>query len=794
MSLLFYGGLWIIIRNETAKKGSTTLLNYANLNDVEFEYLCQDIMSKKLQVNLRRFATGRDGGIDLTDDPSNHNIIVQVKHYIKTNVNGLIAALRDEVSKVKKLHPNQYYVCCSQKLSPAKTNEIYTLFSDYMGSAFNVVTLIEIEDFLVAPENIDILRKHYKLWISSTTLLDDIQNNDIFIDCEALLSSIHEDEKYFVQTLAYDHALECLENNQTLCLIGDPGVGKTTTSKMLLLHFTANGYRARYTTDGANLSSLKNSLSQNPDIKEIVLLDDCFGQAYFNMKETQGNELLSLVRYVKQSSNKLLILNSRVTIFREAQERTPELIKSKYNKEYKLQVLDMSAMSDIEKAIILYNHLYFNGVDAERFAAIKQKKNYQKIVLHANYNPRIIEFVSNPRIYADIPPEHYFSFIVKNLNNPNEVWDDEYERKLSIVDRVLLTTLYSLTNSTCLIDFVEKCFNERIKKLDSVDKTVNQFKSSLSRLQNSFVKIVDKEDRKMLTMSNPSVNDYLGTRLSKNSLERDDLVGGAASVRQLKRLFNEDDFERELERILRNGTIPTYIFEDEGEKRAFIAYCVADKKILDSRYKEFVFAYLKNMKDVNIYEKEVVLSATVFQNLLDEDVCKFYGVDTLLENFVLLKKILSNFGLEDLITAVTKCYNLYGDHDEYLILCKELIKEEIVAYCDVDVIDFDISVYKHISAVCQATQLDAEPDFDEAAESIVQETVSIVLDEITGYLDTLPEALSMPDTFIDELHISVSGAENLVESYVQADYDADDDKRYYPAHSDLSEVDYIFDR
>ena len=42
------------------------LLNYSNLNDVEFEYLCQDIMSKKLGTSLRRFAAGKDGGIDLT--------------------------------------------------------------------------------------------------------------------------------------------------------------------------------------------------------------------------------------------------------------------------------------------------------------------------------------------------------------------------------------------------------------------------------------------------------------------------------------------------------------------------------------------------------------------------------------------------------------------------------------------------------------------------------------------------------------------------------------------------------
>ena len=43
--------------------GEVKMLNYNNLNDVEFEELCQDIIEKKLGVQLHRFAEGRDGGI-----------------------------------------------------------------------------------------------------------------------------------------------------------------------------------------------------------------------------------------------------------------------------------------------------------------------------------------------------------------------------------------------------------------------------------------------------------------------------------------------------------------------------------------------------------------------------------------------------------------------------------------------------------------------------------------------------------------------------------------------------------
>ena len=219
------------------------MLNYANLNDVEFEYLCQDIMQKKLNVELHRFAKGKDKGIDLADDVHTKNIIVQVKHYMASSVSQLIAKLKEEVDKVAKLSPKEYYICCSKVLSPQKVDEIYQLFPKYMSSPSNIITLNEIDDFLNAPENIEILKKHYKLWIESTGILQEIGNTNIFVDCETLLADIESEKNLFVKTSAFNSALKCLQDNKTLFITGNPGVGKTITSKMLVLHYAALGYR-----------------------------------------------------------------------------------------------------------------------------------------------------------------------------------------------------------------------------------------------------------------------------------------------------------------------------------------------------------------------------------------------------------------------------------------------------------------------------------------------------------------------------------------------------------------------
>ena len=100
------------------------MLEYRNLSPLEFEYVCQDIMQAMLQIPLRRFAPGKDGGIDLVDDLSNPGVIVQVKHYINSPYVALKQALKAELPKIRKQNPKQYFICCSQQLSPRQTKEI----------------------------------------------------------------------------------------------------------------------------------------------------------------------------------------------------------------------------------------------------------------------------------------------------------------------------------------------------------------------------------------------------------------------------------------------------------------------------------------------------------------------------------------------------------------------------------------------------------------------------------------------------------------------------------------------
>lgn len=236
----------------------------------------------------------------------------------------MLRTLKKEIQKVKELQPEKYYICCAVKLTAKNKQEIYDMFSDYMESANDIVSLIDIDDFLECPENMDIVRKHYKLWLESTNILRQVFNQSIFIDCEVLLCNIEEDSRRFVETSCYYECLDILEKERMLLLLGMPGTGKTMTTKMLAIYYASKGYTIRYTTNGY-ISDIKNAISTQKDLPEIILLDDCWGQHYFRMKETQGNELLSLVKYVACHKNKKLIMNFRVTIFQQAKESVIDL-------------------------------------------------------------------------------------------------------------------------------------------------------------------------------------------------------------------------------------------------------------------------------------------------------------------------------------------------------------------------------------------------------------------------------------------------------------------------------------
>lgn len=780
------------------------MFNYHNLNDVEFEALCKDVMERMLSTKLRLFAKGRDGGIDLTDNVSTHNIVVQVKHYIRSTFSNLRTTLRTEIINVEKWKPKKYYLCCGMELTDANVSEVYSMFSEYMESDENIISLTEIDEFLQKKENEDIVRKHYKLWLYASNILSQLYNQNIFVDCEALLGDIEEESKYFVQTEIYNTCIECLDKDRILMLTGHPGVGKTLTSKMLVLYYASQGYAVRYTTNGI-LSDIKRVLSQDKDAKEIVLLDDCLGQHYFSMKENQESELVALAKYIRMHENKKLLLNSRITILNEARERYESFDMFFKEKKIDKLTINMDNITSLEKAKIFYNHLVSKKVPKVYYENIRGNRNYLKIVMHNNYTPRIIEHVTLGSNYFKITPDKFADYIFEALNNPQDIWKNEYYQRIREEDRIFLTTLYSLTDTTIGYNILKKCFEFRLLQMNNIDYTLNNFEMVLVRLNQSIIKIIDNKGEMYIGVINPSVNDFLKNIFSTNDLEVEKIRSSILYYLQMERCYSKDELPQIIEKKMIDGTILNINFNTKMEKDYFITSNICEKNILNKVYKENIENFFQDTLPWAISIRGVLSFVDVLKILLVEPILSYYDIGKIL-NKQTIKNLISGIALEDLVSTINVLYEyIYYNKTtiefslSFTNICKQVLLENISDYVDNVIVseycdNYDIQDL--INNNMNHGQYEMEIDEKSVKGTIEGWINDDVYEEISGKLGVLNEGLQIK-VDIPTIHIDENEVDDVINSYLEGrydDYGDDYEGRGGSGESYVNEIEFIFER
>nr|WP_282564206.1 restriction endonuclease [Providencia rettgeri] len=108
--------------------------DFTRLNDKEFEDLVIDLISaENPNTQIERFMPGRDSGMDGRFYTDSNNVIIQSKHYIKSNYSSLIKNLKLEAPKVTSLNPSRYILAICQGLTNIRKNEIIKIFgSQYL--------------------------------------------------------------------------------------------------------------------------------------------------------------------------------------------------------------------------------------------------------------------------------------------------------------------------------------------------------------------------------------------------------------------------------------------------------------------------------------------------------------------------------------------------------------------------------------------------------------------------------------------------------------------------------------
>jgi hypothetical protein len=523
--------------------------DFSTLNPTDFEKLVCDLLNKHIDGNnyakYRSFKEGKDRGIDLlfSTKDNDFEIIVQVKHYIKSSFSKLKHDLiKIESDKVQKLNPKQYIFVTSQELSIHNKEEIRNIFTPYITSLEDIFGRDDLNDLLRLHPDIE--ERHFKLWFSSTAALKKLLNYRL----EGRNNEFSENElkrklRLFVSTEELVRAKYLLDINKFLIITGEPGVGKTTLSEILLYKFLSKDFELTVIYD--DIKEVEYVL-KNDNSKQLFYFDDFLGhtQAEINKSKSAEISLLKIISRIEKLENKYLILNTRKFIlntFLEESERFRNFFPLRSENKIELYSYSYGA-----KRRMLDNHLFESGLDDILIQEIKKSSFF--ICTHQNFSPRHIEFFTT-KLYIDkFKPNELQNFIIDNLVNPKRIWEHAYLNQITDYERFFLNTLYSLGGDVGLID-LENTYNSRLNfetKNNNFPKPLNSFNDCLKKLDGGFININNIRDSHKVSFINPSLEDFLHYSIDNNISEIERILFSAINVNQFYYFF-KPFFDKEVD-------------------------------------------------------------------------------------------------------------------------------------------------------------------------------------------------------------------------------------------------------
>jgi len=522
--------------------------DFSTLNDKEFEKLARDILNKKFDLDLQDFKYGQDLGVDLRySSPKNINsIVVQAKHYVKSGYKKLLSELKNkELPKVNSLKPDRYIIVTSLPLSNKYKNEIFVVFQPYIQSPNDIFGCEDLNKYIEADSELE--RKWYKLWLSSLNVLNTVLHNAVLGRSAFAESKIKKTIQLYCHSQSYDDAFEILSKHKYILITGQPGVGKTTLANFLTYYLLSQDHQLIYID--SDVKDAEELFVNDPLTKQVFYFDDFLGANYLEIinPRTSESSFVNFLERIKNTDGKYLILTTRTTIFRTALDRYEKMKRIKVDIARK--EIELGKYSELDKARILYNHLYHSNMDEEHKQEILSGKKYWDIIIHRNYNPRLIEFITNANNSIDVPKGKFMEFVSRNLENPEEVWRHAYEQQLSAEEVILLHIIYSQKQNT-QIDDTRLLFDNMLQyEVASFNHrpTINPFINACKKLLDGILKkeVTISSKLELINFINPSINDFLNNYFLANNEARWKLIRGSKNIEQFEQykqyFFNYSD-------------------------------------------------------------------------------------------------------------------------------------------------------------------------------------------------------------------------------------------------------------
>ncbi|MGB8990730.1 MAG: restriction endonuclease, partial [Desulfobaccales bacterium] len=470
--------------------------SFHTLSPIDFENLVRDLLQSEFSIRLETFKSGRDDGIDLRYAPSGDgNLIVQAKHFLSSGFRSLLSHLKNkEKSKIDIIKPNRYLLATSVPLSPGNKESIKEALAPHIKNTGDIYGKDDLNNLLGLFPKIE--RNNFKLWLSSTTLLEDILHSKIINQSRITLENIRDKARIYVINDSFKSAIEILKKYNYVIIAGIPGIGKTTLANMLVLHFINANYD--FVDVSYDISEAYTLMDHNRPL--VYLYDDFLGRTSLEAKlqKNEDHRLFKFISAIRKSKSAKLILTTREYILRQAQSTYETLNNPVF--ENPQCVIDLSQYTRPIRAQMLYNHLYFSNLPREYIKQIVLQAAYLNIIDHPNYNPRIIEYMTDSMWVGMQVPSKYPKRFLQNLKKPFLIWEQAFENHLSNIARTILLVLGSLPREIFLEDLkhaVTFFISQRVNDLSE-----KEFYRALSELQGNFISLKRDRDNDVIAFHN----------------------------------------------------------------------------------------------------------------------------------------------------------------------------------------------------------------------------------------------------------------------------------------------------
>jgi hypothetical protein len=508
--------------------------SYSSLSSHDFEGLARDLLQAEWGVPLEAFRSGRDKGIDLRySKPTGATTIIQCKHYVGSGFGALLANLRvQELPKIKRLSPDRYVVVTSVALSPPNKDAIMAALSPFVLTVSDIYSAGDLDGLLSIHKQI--VRDNFKLWLTSTEVLDRVIHNAEVCHAEFVVERIQRNIPRFVQGASFTKAMDLLTNQRVLVISGVPGIGKTTLAEMLLFAFLEQGFEPVIIQ--AEVAEGKRLYRQGE--KQLFYFDDFLGQFFLgdrgeNLGRNQDAALVDFIDMVRGSKDALFILTTREHLLQQAlasSERFKQrhLLDARY-------VLELTEYSHGDKARILYNHLYFSDLPTPYRKEILRDDFFLEVIKHPNFNPRLIEWLSSYVRVQTTLPRDYQAFVNDLLTSPHDLWRHAFAKQISDQAQDALLALYTLgdTADTAELEPVWDAVHRFRSQKYNRERAPLGIRPALQELEGGFLSYSRSEIR----FINPSIREFVAASILEEKSTAVDLLGSAIRFKQLENIY-----------------------------------------------------------------------------------------------------------------------------------------------------------------------------------------------------------------------------------------------------------------